>query len=129
MTAMPDGSGIDADAALLAQFADGDQSAARALTEQLLPGAMRQAWRMLGDQAEAEDVAQDAMMRLWKQATDWRAGEARVSTWLYRFEFMAPDAHFSWCCRRRWWSWRTISRSGGYRRTTSRCSSTVSAND
>ena len=84
MTAKADGSGVDADAVLLARFAEGDQSAARALTEQLLPGAMRQAWRMLGDQAEAEDVAQDAMMRLWKQATDWRAGEARVSTWLYR---------------------------------------------
>ena len=84
MTAKADGSGVDADAELLARFAEGDQSAARALTEQLLPGAMRQAWRMLGDQAEAEDVAQDAMMRLWKQATDWRAGEARVSTWLYR---------------------------------------------
>ena len=23
-------------------------------------------------------------MRLWKQAENWRAGEARVSTWLYR---------------------------------------------
>ncbi len=54
------------------------------MSDQLLPGAMRQAYRMLGDQAEAEDVAQDAMLRLWKQATDWRAGEARVSTWLYR---------------------------------------------
>lgn len=23
-------------------------------------------------------------MRLWRQAPDWRAGEARLSTWLYR---------------------------------------------
>ena len=76
--------GMDEDAALLAQFAAGDQSAARALTDRLLPGALRQAWRMLGDQTEAEDVAQDAMMRLWRQAPEWRAGEARVSTWLYR---------------------------------------------
>ena len=72
------------DAELLARFAAGDQSAARELTETLLPGAMRQAWRMLGDQTEAEDVAQEAMLRLWKQASDWRAGEAKVSTWLYR---------------------------------------------
>jgi RNA polymerase sigma-70 factor (ECF subfamily) len=84
MTAMPDGTGVDEDAVLLARFAAGDQQAARALTELLLPGALRQAWRMLGDQAEAEDVAQDAMLRLWRQAADWRAGEARVSTWLYR---------------------------------------------
>lgn len=73
-----------ADAVLLAKFSAGDQSAARALSEQLLPGAMRQAYRILGDQTEAEDVAQDAMLRLWRQASDWRAGEARVSTWLYR---------------------------------------------
>lgn len=82
--AMPDGTSIDEDAMLLARFAAGDQGAARALTEQLLPGALRQAWRILGDRAEAEDVAQDAMLRLWRQAADWRAGEARVSTWLYR---------------------------------------------
>ncbi len=84
MAAMPDGTSVDEDAMLLARFAAGDQGAARALTEQLLPGALRQAWRILGDRAEAEDVAQDAMLRLWRQASDWRAGEARVSTWLYR---------------------------------------------
>ena len=84
MEAMPDGTGVDEDAILLARFAAGDQGAARSLTELLLPGVLRQAWRMLGDQAEAEDVAQDAMLRLWRQAADWRAGEARISTWLYR---------------------------------------------
>jgi RNA polymerase sigma factor (sigma-70 family) len=84
MEAMPDGTGVDDDAVLLARFAAGDQGAARALTDLLLPGALRQAWRMLGDQTEAEDVAQDAMLRLWRQAADWRAGEARASTWLYR---------------------------------------------
>jgi len=74
----------DDDAVLLARFAAGDQGAARVLTDQLLPGVLRQAWRILGDQAEAEDVAQDAMLRLWRQAGEWRAGEARISTWLYR---------------------------------------------
>ena len=54
------------------------------LTDRLLPRVLRQAWRMLGDAAEAEDVAQDAMLKLWRQAGDWRPGEARISTWLYR---------------------------------------------
>jgi RNA polymerase sigma-70 factor (ECF subfamily) len=88
MPAMPhtgsDTVSADSDALLLARFATGDQGAARILTDRLLPGVMRQAWRILGDEAEAEDVAQDAMLRLWRQAGDWRAGEARISTWLYR---------------------------------------------
>lgn len=74
----------DGDAALLARFADGDHDAARTLTERLLPTALRQAWRLLGDREEAEDVAQEAMLRLWRQAAEWRSGEARVTTWLYR---------------------------------------------
>ncbi len=72
------------DAALLVAFANGDTGAARLLAERLLPRTYAQAHRMLGDRAEAEDVAQDAMMRLWKIAGEWRQGEAQVSTWLYR---------------------------------------------
>jgi RNA polymerase sigma factor (sigma-70 family) len=75
---------VDEDALLLSKFALGDQGAARELTGRLMPGVLRQAWRILGDEAEAEDVAQDAMLKLWRQAGEWRAGEARISTWLYR---------------------------------------------
>ena len=72
------------DAALLVAYANGDPSAAQVLTARLLPRVLAQATRMLSDQAEAEDVAQDALMRLWKIAPDWRQDEAQVSTWLYR---------------------------------------------
>lgn len=72
------------DEALLIAFANGDAQAARDLTVRLLPRVLAQATRMLADPTEAEDVAQDAMMRLWKIAPDWRQGEAQVGTWLYR---------------------------------------------
>jgi RNA polymerase sigma factor (sigma-70 family) len=55
------------------------------LTERHLPRVLGFAARMLGgDRAEAEDVAQEAMLRLWRIAPEWRSGEAKVSTWLYR---------------------------------------------
>ncbi|PJI85031.1 RNA polymerase ECF family sigma subunit [Yoonia maricola] len=72
------------DEALLVAYANGDGHAARLLTARLLPRILAQATRMLGTRTEAEDVAQDAMMRLWKIAPDWRSGEAQVTTWLYR---------------------------------------------
>lgn len=72
------------DADLLAAFANGQRTAALTLTQRLTPRVMGQAYRMLGNRAEAEDVAQDAMMRLWKIAPDWDADRAQVTTWLYR---------------------------------------------
>jgi len=72
------------DAALLAAFSRGDRAAARALTLRLMPRALAHATRLLGNRAEAEEVTQEAMLRLWRQAPHWRAGEARASTWLYR---------------------------------------------
>lgn len=72
------------DATVLIAFAKGDRQAAGVLTARLLPRVLAQAVRMLADRAEAEDIAQEAMLRLWKIAPDWRQGEAEVSTWLYR---------------------------------------------
>ncbi len=72
------------DEALLVAFGNGDAEAARILTSRLLPRVLAQAQRMLGNRAEAEDAAQEAMLRLWRNAGNWRQGEARISTWLYR---------------------------------------------
>ncbi len=72
------------DEALLVLYGNGDGGAARALTLRLAPLALRVAQRMLNDRAEAEDLAQEAMLRLWRIAPEWRQGEAKVSTWLYR---------------------------------------------
>jgi RNA polymerase sigma factor (sigma-70 family) len=72
------------DEALLVLYANGDAAAARALTLRLVPRILGYSARLLGDGAEAEDVAQEAMLRLWRVAPDWRQGEAKVTTWLYR---------------------------------------------
>lgn len=72
------------DDTLLVLYANGDREASRLLTARLAPRIFGYAMRLLADRAEAEDVAQEAMLRLWKVAPNWRPGEAQVSTWTYR---------------------------------------------
>lgn len=72
------------DDALLLAFAGGDGRAGRALTERLAPRLFGYAARVLNDRTEAEDVVQECFLRLWRQAPDWEAGRAQVSTWCYR---------------------------------------------
>ncbi|MCO8146258.1 RNA polymerase sigma factor [Rhodovulum tesquicola] len=74
----------ESDEVLLVAYGRGDARAARALTLRLTPRALGYAARLLRDAAEAEDVAQEAMLRLWRIAPEWRMGEAKVTTWLYR---------------------------------------------
>lgn len=74
----------DTDEALLAAYAAGDARAARMLTLRMGPRVFGHALRLTGNRAEAEDVTQEVMLRLWRVAPDWRPGEARVTTWLYR---------------------------------------------
>lgn len=69
---------------LLARVAAGDSVAAAALTDLIAPRLLRYAARMLGDLAEAEDVTQDTMLRLWRIAPDWQVGAAQPSTWAFR---------------------------------------------
>jgi RNA polymerase sigma-70 factor (ECF subfamily) len=72
------------DAALLARAARGDAQAARLLTARRAPRLLALAARMLGDAAEAEDVTQEAMLRLWRAAPDWEEDGAAVGAWLHR---------------------------------------------
>jgi len=72
------------DDALLAQYAQGQGDSARVLTTRIAPRLFSFCQRFLQDQAEAEDVVQEAMMRLWKMAPDWTPGGAKVTTWVFR---------------------------------------------
>jgi RNA polymerase sigma-70 factor (ECF subfamily) len=48
------------------------------------PFALRVAVRLIGDNAAAEDVVQEAMMRAWTQVAKFDPRIARFTTWLYR---------------------------------------------
>lgn len=72
------------DDTLMARIALRDAEAFRVLVDKHAGKAHRIAWRMLGDAVEAEDVAQEAMLKLWEQAEKWHAGGAGVGAWLSR---------------------------------------------
>jgi RNA polymerase sigma-70 factor (ECF subfamily) len=72
------------DDALMARLSARDSAALREVIGLYGQRAHRIAWRMLGDGAEAEDVAQEAMLKLWQQAGDWRAGGHGIAPWLAR---------------------------------------------
>ncbi len=72
------------DNVLLVAFAKGDRRAAQQLTERLMPKIYSHAYYRLGNIEDAEDVTQDAFLKLWKFAPKWKQDRAQVSTWLYR---------------------------------------------
>jgi RNA polymerase sigma-70 factor (ECF subfamily) len=74
----------ETDDVLLIAFANGDRQAAQQLTERLLPKIYAHAYHRLGNIADAEDVTQEAFLKLWKFAPKWKQDRAQVSTWLYR---------------------------------------------
>ena len=76
--------GPDADDDLVMRAGRGDQRAIRTLVERKAPRVFALAGRMLGDLAEAEDVVQEAFLRTWRFAPNWRPGAARFDTWLHR---------------------------------------------
>ena len=74
----------DPDEDLVRRVGRGDPAAIQAMVARKLPRVLNLANRMLGDAAEAEDVAQDAMLRAWRQAPRWSFGQAKFDTWLHR---------------------------------------------
>jgi RNA polymerase sigma-70 factor, ECF subfamily len=76
--------GGDTDEDLLARIGRKDPAAVRAMVARKLPRLLGLACRMLGDRIEAEDVAQDAFLRVWREAPNWRFGQAPFDAWLYR---------------------------------------------
>jgi len=71
-------------AELLALFAKGNRLSTISLTSRLAPIIFSQAFHMLNNRADAEDVTQEALLQLWKIAPKWDPNRAQITTWLYR---------------------------------------------
>src|SRR5437588_11216942 len=75
-----------ADHELMARAAKGDGQAFRILAGRHGERALRLARRILGNEAMAEDVVQEAFLRVWVNAPRWRP-HAAFRTWFYRIVF------------------------------------------
>ena len=79
-----DGCIVDEDMELLDRLAEDDEIAFRSLVERHIDRAYAIALRVLGNAADAEDVVQDTMLKVWTHRGRWQHGRAKFSTWLYR---------------------------------------------
>jgi RNA polymerase sigma-70 factor (ECF subfamily) len=75
---------FDEDSELLDRLATGDEAAFRMLVERHIDRAYAIALRIVGNAADAEDVVQDTMLKIWSHRGRWQHGRAKFSTWLYR---------------------------------------------
>src|SRR5919109_7401 len=73
-----------ADGPLLNRAGRGDVAAFRALVDRHLTSILRIARRMLNEDGEAEDMAQEAMLRLWRRRPTLDGGGGGGRPWLRR---------------------------------------------
>ena len=73
----------DTEASLIARAQAGDVSAFELLSGAYADRLFMLLLRLLGDRSEAEDVAQEVMLRAWRAIPRFR-GQSSYFTWLYR---------------------------------------------
>jgi RNA polymerase sigma-70 factor, ECF subfamily len=84
----------ESDDALMRRAGNGDKAAFAILVRRHLARVTALAQRIVGNRSDAEEIVQEAFLRCWQKAPDWRAandrtaeartGTAQFATWLYR---------------------------------------------
>ncbi|HBY63156.1 MAG TPA: RNA polymerase subunit sigma-24 [Solibacterales bacterium] len=73
----------DSDAAIVAQTLGGDKDAFRLLVDRYGRAVFRLAFRITGNESDAEDVVQEAFLRAYKQLHRYES-RSSFGTWIYR---------------------------------------------
>lgn len=75
---------LDIDMPLIRRMANGESQALEMLMDRHMKKIHGTAYRMLGDQMQAEDVTQMVFLNIWNLAPKWAQGQARVLSYLYK---------------------------------------------
>jgi len=75
------------DGQLMAAVAQGNKGAFTALVTRHLNPVIRYAQRYVGTLTDAQDVAQEAFIRLWKHATRWEQQGFSLRSWVFRITY------------------------------------------
>ncbi|MFN3230700.1 MAG: RNA polymerase sigma factor [Alphaproteobacteria bacterium] len=75
---------ILSDEGLMLRVGDGNQLAYQTLVGRHLGPSLGMATRVLANAAEAEEIMQEAFLRLWRHAPNWSPQGAKFTTWFYR---------------------------------------------
>jgi RNA polymerase sigma-70 factor (ECF subfamily) len=73
-----------ADEVLMLRVGQGDEPAFQLLVRRHLARSLALARRMTASASDAEEIAQEAFLRVWTSAPRWRVEGAAFRTWLYR---------------------------------------------
>ena len=78
----------------MAQVQRRDQEAFTRLLDRHLAGLRNFLIRTTGNAADADEVAQEAFLRIWSHAKNWQPDRVRFTTWLFRIaRNLAIDRH------------------------------------
>ena len=73
---------ILADEDLMSLMEGGDAEAFAALNDRHIRAAYSLCYRMMGDRQAAEDLTQDAFLKVWRSASGYRSERGSVRTWI-----------------------------------------------
>lgn len=93
MSDRPDSPGSEEDHALIARAVQGDEAAFTALVGRKRERVYWIAYRIVGNQDDAREIAQATFVRLWQVLSRYRPGQS-FDTWLYRITVNLSIDHY-----------------------------------
>ncbi|MEM7017476.1 MAG: RNA polymerase sigma factor [Pseudomonadota bacterium] len=75
---------LETDEVLMGRIQTEDHQAFTQLVDRHLKTIHGFAWRMLNNVTDAEDIAQETFLRVWRNAQQWQPKNAQVLTWIHR---------------------------------------------